>query len=151
MNRALYTIIVIVITIAGVLAFEGFWSHLHPPASPQSKHIARRTVEPQDAVDAQQAARDFFTAMKDSDWTTLEKFWPTGPGVAKKFDDVFTDRTKNLIAGLEIVDVGAPYKESGNGWTMIPYVVRFKGGETQTNDLRMMKPPGGHWMWGGGF
>ena len=89
--------------------------------------------------------------MKDADWDTVARFWPTGPGVNKKFDDVFTDKTKDNVSGLEIVSIGTPYRESGNGWTMIPYEVQFKGGGSETNSLRMQKRPDGQWMWGGGF
>ncbi len=151
MNKPTYTAIVVVITIVAVLAFQGVWHHFHPPVGPQARRTVQRPLPSQDAVAAQQAARDFFTAMKDADWDTVARFWPTGPGVNKKFDDVFTDKTKDNVSGLEIVSIGTPYRESGNGWTMIPYEVQFKGGGSETNSLRMQKRPDGQWMWGGGF
>jgi hypothetical protein len=151
MNRFTYTIIVVLTTIVVMLGIEGVWIKFHPAPATQTRHVVQKPLSSQSAADAQQAARNFFTAMKDSDWTTLEKFWPTGPGVNKKFDDVFTDKTKDLIGGLEIVSIGTPYKETGNGWTMVPYKVQFKGGDSQTNSLRLQKQSDGQWIWGGGF
>jgi hypothetical protein len=55
------------------------------------------------------------------------------------------------VSGLQIVNIGTPYKEAGNGWVMIPYEVDFKGGGSQTNSLRMQKGSAGQWIWGGGF
>jgi len=89
--------------------------------------------------------------MKDGDWDSVAKFWPTGPGVKRKFDDIFTAKTKEIVSGLEIVSIGTPYRESGNGWTMIPYQVQFKDGGSQTNSLRMQQQRDGQWIWGGGF
>jgi hypothetical protein len=151
MNKPTYTAIVVVITIIAVLAFQDVWHHFHPPIAQQARRMVQRPLPSQDAAAAQQAARDFFTAMKDADWDTVAKFWPTGPGVNKKFDDVFNAKNRDIVSGLEIVSIGTPYRESGNGWVMIPYEVQFKGGESQSNSLRMQKQHDGQWIWGGGF
>ena len=89
--------------------------------------------------------------MKDSDWDTVAKFWPPDAPKGKQFDDIFNNKIKDMVGGLEIVNIGAPYKESGNGWTMVPYEVQFKGGGSQTNSLRMGKDSTGQWHWEGGF
>ena len=150
MNKPIYTAIVVVITIIATLAVQDIWQHFHP-AAPQANRHVQTPLSPPDTAAAQQAARDFFTAMQNSDWDAVAKFWPEGPGVNKKFDDIFTSQIKDLVSGLEIVSIGTPYREPGNGWTMIPYEVQFKGGGSQKNNLRMQKQPDGHWIWGGGF
>ena len=151
MNKPAYTAIVVVITIIATVAVQDIWRQFSPPAATQAKQNAQRPLPSEDAAAAQQAARDFFTAMQNSDWDAVAKFWPEGPGVNKKFDDIFTSQIKDLVSGLEIVSIGTPYREPGNGWTMIPYEVQFKGGGSQKNNLRMQKQPDGHWIWGGGF
>jgi hypothetical protein len=152
MTRTTQSILTAVVTIIAVLSVQTVWHHFHPPVVTRANRQAvQKPLAPDQAVEAKQAARDFFTAMKDENWTDAAKFWPSGPGVNKKFDDVFTAQTKGAVAGLEIVSIGTPYKEAGNGWVMIPYEVQWKGGGSQTNSLRMMKGPSGQWMWGGGF
>lgn len=151
MNRTLYTIIVVVTTIVVMLTLEGLWLHIHPRPVLRTKRVAQRPLSSQDAAAAQQAARDFFTAMKDARWDDVAKFWPPDVPKGKQFSDVFNDKVKDMVSGLEIVSIGTPYKASGNGWTMIPYEVQFKGSGSQTNSLRMVKQSNGQWIWGGGF
>jgi hypothetical protein len=149
MNKPTYTTVVVAITIIAVLTLQGAWHQMHPPTGSRAQHTIQTPLNSDDAAEAREAARDFFTAMQDSDWDALAKFWPGGAG--KKFDAIFTPQNKDLVSGLEIVSIGTPYHESGNVWTMIPYEVQFKGGGSQTNSLRMEKQRDGRWTWGGGF
>jgi hypothetical protein len=162
MNKPTYTAIVVVITIIAVLAFQGVWHHFHPPVAPQARRTVQSPLPSQDAAAAQQAARDFLTAIKDADWDTVAKFWPTDPGINKKFDDVFPNKNKKFddvfpanckdeVSGMEIASIGIPYRESGSGWTMIPYEVKCKDGVLQTSSLWMQKQRNGQWIFGGGF
>jgi hypothetical protein len=151
MKRTPYTIIVVVVTIVAMLTLQGILHHLYPPAAPRSKQKIQKPLASQQAAEARQAARDFFTAFKDGDWDAVAKFWPPDAPKGKQFSDIFTEKVKGIVSGLEIVSIGTPYKEAGNGWVMIPYEVDFKGGDSQTNSLRMMKGPSGQWIWGGGF
>jgi hypothetical protein len=151
MNRTVYTFIVVAATIVVMLSIQGVWHHFRPAATARGRQVAQKPLTGQAAADAQQAARDFFNAMRDGDWATVSKFWPKNVPKGKTMDDIFNDRVKKLVSGLEIVSIGAPYKESGSGWTMIPYEVRFNGSGSQSNNLRMEKEPDGQWIWGGGF
>jgi hypothetical protein len=152
MTRTTQSILVAVVTIIAVLSVQTVWHHFHPPVVPRAnKEAVKKPLNSQDAADAKQAARDFFTAFKDGDWDTVAKFWPPDAPKGKQFNDIFTSKIKDMVSGLEIVSIGTPYKEAGNGWVMIPYEVDFKGGGSQTNSLRMQKGSAGQWMWGGGF
>jgi hypothetical protein len=162
MNKPTYTAIVVVITIIAVLAFQGGWHHFHPPVAPQTRRTVAIPLPFQDASAAEQAAREFLTAIKDADWDTVAKFWPTDPGINKKFDDFFPNKNKKFddvfpvnckdeVSGMEIVSIGIPYRESGSGWTMIPYEVKCKDGVLQTSSLWMQKQQNGQWIFGGGF
>jgi len=151
MNKTTHTIIVIVATAAVIFTLEGLWLHIHPSNPQRTVKKIQKPLAAQPAADAQQAARDFFTAMKDSKWDDVAKFWPSNAPKGKQFADIFNDKVKGMIGGLEIVSIGTPYKESGNGWTMVPYEVQFKGGDSQTNSLRIQKQSDGQWIWGGGF
>lgn len=122
-----------------MLGLEGIWIKMHPSPLPRTQHVAQRPLTGQEAADAKQAALDFFTAMHDEDWTNVAKFWPKNMPDGKQMNDLLTDNVKKMIGGLEIISIGTPYKESGSGWVMIPYEVNFKGGGSQTNNLRMQK------------
>jgi len=39
-------------------------------------------------------------------------FWPSYAPKGRQFDDVFNDKIKKLMGGLEIVSLGTPYKEA---------------------------------------
>lgn len=137
------------VTIIAVLSVQTVWHHFHAPTVPRANRAVKKPLTSQDAADARQAARDFFNAMKDADWATAAKFWPPVVPGEKQFNDIFTDKVKGAVSGLEIVSIGTPYRE--NSWVMIPYEVQWKGGGSQTNSLRMQKGPAGQWIWGGGF
>ena len=151
MTRTTQSILVAVVTIIAVLSVQTVWHHFHPPVVARANQKAQKPVAPEQAAEAQQAARDFFNAFKDGDWDTVAKYWPPDAPKGKQFSDIFTDKVKGAVTGLEIVSIGTPYKEAGNSWVMIPYEVQWKAGGSQTNSLRMMKGPSGQWMWGGGF
>jgi len=149
MDRLKFAVIVAVITAIFILTGQGVWSHFHPTVRPRSAGKAPQSVDPSVADDAATAARDFFTALKDKDWDAAAKFYPPDMPKGKRFDDLFDERLKGLVAGLEIVSIGTPYRQ-GN-WTMVPYEVQFKAGGSQTNSLRLEKRTNGQWIWGGGF
>jgi len=149
MTRTTQSILVAVVTIIAILSVQTVWHHFHPPVVTRANRAVQKPLNSQDAADAQQAARDFFNAMKDADWATVAKYWPPNAQKDKQFDDIFNARVKDMVSGLEIVSIGPPYRE--NSWVMIPYEVDFKGGGSQTNSLRMQKGPSGQWIWGGGF
>jgi hypothetical protein len=109
------------------------------------------TLTPQQFTEAAQAARGFLEAMKNGDWNTVAKYWPPDAPQGKRFNDIATDNMKAAVSGLEIVSLGTPYKEGPNSWILVPYEVRWKGGGTQTNSLRLGKDSTGQWHWEGGF
>ena len=146
----------IVIAAAAVLAAlivtSAFWfNHRKTHLPPHSRQIVQQTLTPQESTEAAQIARSFLEAMKDGDWNAVAKYWPSGAPTGKRFDDVFTDQNKNLVAGLEIVRLGKPYKEGPDSWILVPYEIRWKSGGTQTNSLRIGKERDGQWHWEGGF
>jgi hypothetical protein len=106
-------------------------------------------LAPPQSAEATQAARSFLQAVRNKDWTAVARFWP--PKAQSHFDDIFTEQTKSLVGGLEIVSLGKPYNEGLHTWVFVPYIVQFKNGGIQTNNLRIEKQTDGHWIWEGGF
>jgi hypothetical protein len=151
MNKTTHTIVVAVVTIIAVLSVQTVWHHYYPPDGRHQDKRIHKPLSSQDSVEARQAARDFFNAMRDGDWAAVAKSWPPNAPKGRQFDDIFNDRLKDMISGLEIVSMGAPYREGGNPSVLIPYEVRFKSGDTQSNNLRMMKDSAGQSHWEGGF
>jgi hypothetical protein len=151
MSRTTQSFLVAVAAVITVFSVQTVWRHYHPPDAPRANQRPHKPLPTQEAAEATQAATDFFNAMKNEDWAAVAKSWPPDAPKGRQFEDIFNARVKDAVGGLQIVSMGAPYKEGGNSWVMIPYEVRFKSGDTQTNSLRMMKYPTGQWVWGGGF
>ena len=121
-----------------------------PHATAPPKTMVQVPLTPQASTEATQTARSFFEAMGSEDWNAVAKLWP--PNAPKRFDDIFTQKNKEVVSGLEIISLGTPYKEEAHSWVCVPYEVRFKNGRTQTNSLQIEQQPDGHWdLQGGGF
>jgi hypothetical protein len=106
-------------------------------------------LAPPQSTEARQAARRFLEAVRARDWKAVVGFWP--PNAPKTFDEIFTDRTKDLAGGLKIIGIGTPYKEGSYRVVFVPYEVRFENGQTQANSLRLTQASDGRWVWVGGF
>ena len=122
-------------------------SHRDFTGSPAAANTLPLT--PQQSTEATQAARSFLEAVRNEDWNAVAKFWPQD--APKHFDDIFTEKTKGYVGGLKIISLGTPYMERPRSWVFVPYEVRFKNGDRQTNSLRIRQHPDGHWDWVGGF
>jgi RNA polymerase sigma factor (sigma-70 family) len=143
--------IVAAVVLAALIVTPLVWLNRQKVNSVQPHRMVQQTLTPQQSTEAAQVARGFLEAFKDADWNTVAKYWPSDAPKGKRFDDIFTDQNKNLVAGLEIVSLGKPYKEGPNSWILVPYEVRWKNGGTQTNSLRIGKERDGQWHWEGGF
>jgi len=103
-----------------------------------------------EATEARQAATSFLQAVASRDWNAVAKFWP--PHAPSRFEDVFTEKTKAVVGGLQIISIGGPYREdSASPGVFVPYAVRFTNGDVQRNNLQLMKNSDGQWVWLGGF
>lgn len=152
MTKTAPAIIVAAVTVAAVLTTQTIVHHCRASNSSEgSQGQGQVKLAPPEAAEATQAARSFLEANGNGDWDTVAKFWPSNTPKGKRFEDVFTDQNKELVSGMQIVNLGTPYKENRNSWIMVPYEVRFKSGGTQKNNLRIGKGVDGHWTWQGGF
>jgi hypothetical protein len=115
-----------------------------PPIPPSATLLT-----PPQSTEAGQAARRFLDAVRARDWKAVVEFWPAS--ASQTFDEIFTDRTKDLTGGLKIIGIGTPYKEGLSRIVFVPYEVRFKNGQTQSNSLRLTQASDGRWIWVGGF
>ena len=149
MTKTTQAIVVAAVTVTAVLTTQTVWHHYHPAYIPRANQRAQTQtpLTPQQASEATQAAKDFFDAVANGDRNAIAKFWP--PRAPKTVDDIFTDQLKQMMAGMEVVSMGTPYREGR--LTLVPYEVQFKNGGTQTNSLRLQHMADGQWIWIGGF
>jgi hypothetical protein len=147
MKKTAHTILVAAATAVIILSTQALWHHFHPPTVQAKGEHPRMPLPSQQAAEAKQAATDFFNAMANGDWNKVAKYWPSGAG--KSMNDVFTPKNKDLVAGRQVTSIGEPYRQGG--LILVPYEVQFKGGGTQSNDLRLQKKSDGQWIWTGGF
>jgi RNA polymerase sigma factor (sigma-70 family) len=150
MTKTAQAIIVAAVTVAAVLTTQTVVRHYRASNSSDGSQ-GQVKLPPQEATEAAQAARDFLEANGKGDWDAVARFWPAGAPTGKRFEDIFTDKNKELVSGLQIVSLGQPYKQGPNSWVLVPYEVRFKSGGTQKNNLRIGKDVEGRWIWQGGF
>jgi hypothetical protein len=151
MTKTTQAIIVAAVTATAVITTQTVWHHYRAPDSSRMSRRIQVPLTSQQSTEAAQAARGFLEAVGNEDWNTVAKYWPSNVPKGKSFNDIFTDQLKSYLGGLEIVSLGTPYKEGPNSWVLVPYAVRFKDGNTQTNSLRLGQDREGHWHWEGGF
>lgn len=118
--------------------------HLDVPADAQWQQEPQILTDNQKyaALTAEQATRAFFAALRGSDWTEAAKFCPMP----------LNQQIRAAVAGLEIVSVGQAFTSQGNGASFVPYGIKFKSGEVQTNNLALKRDSKtGRWFVDGGF
>ncbi len=71
-----------------------------------------------------EAARAFFEACAKENWAE-----------AGKFCQPLTDDMKRYLGGLEVVQLGKPFKPQLYGGWMVPYTIKFKDGNTKSWNL----------------
>ena len=75
-----------------------------------------------------EAVRRFFNAFTEQEWDTVSKYLP---------DMKMSQRTKDILAGLETIYIGEPAKAANGGKWLVPYEIKFKNGGTQKNTMRL--------------
>ena len=138
MTKTTQAIIVAAVTTAVILTSQTVWHHFRNPTPPRAgrrlQTLLTRSNGPltsQQAAEATQAARVFFEAVANGDWTTVAKYWP--PGSLKGVDDLFTPSLKQHTAGMQIVSLDTPYADRQRPFVIdVPYEVQWKAGDTQT-------------------
>lgn len=83
-----------------------------------------------EAMTPKEAATAFFTACAEEDWEELLKFMGR--------TDI-SQRLKDYLGGLEIVEIGEPFQsDSYAGW-FIPYQIKLKSGHLKQHNLALRK------------
>jgi outer membrane lipoprotein-sorting protein len=92
------------------------------PTSPQTLTEQEQAEQPK----VKEAVRRLFNACTEQDWDTVSKYLPYVN---------MSQRTKDILAGLETIYIGEPAKAAnGKNW-LIPYEIKFKNGGTQKNTM----------------
>ena len=92
-------------------------------ASPQTLTEQEQAAQPK----VKEAVRRLFNACTEQDWDTVSKYLS---------DMKMSQRTKDILAGLETIYIGEPTKAAnGKSW-LVPYEIKCKNGGTQ-NTMRL--------------
>ncbi|MHC4118805.1 MAG: hypothetical protein ACYSWO_14995 [Planctomycetota bacterium] len=87
--------------------------------------------------------RAFFQACGDEDWDELVKFMP---------DSEVSQRARDYYGGLEIINIGEPFKSEAYHGLFVPYEVRLKSGRIKKWNLAVTnRNLVGRYMCDGGF
>ncbi|MHC4627218.1 MAG: hypothetical protein ACYTDV_09585 [Planctomycetota bacterium] len=92
--------------------------------SPQPLTEQEKAEQPK----VKEAVRRFFNAFIEQDWDTVSKYLP---------DLEMSQRTRDILAGLETIYIGEPAKATYGGKWLVPYEIKFKYGGSQKNTLRL--------------
>jgi hypothetical protein len=75
-----------------------------------------------------EATRRLFNACTEKDWDTVSKYLS---------DMKISQRTKDILAGLETIYIGEPTKAANGQKWLVPYEIKFKNGGMQKNTIRL--------------
>lgn len=75
-----------------------------------------------------EAVRRLFNACTEQDWDTVSKYLPYTK---------MSQRTKDIIAGLETIYIEEPTKAANGKKWLVPYEIKFKYGGTQKNTMAL--------------
>lgn len=108
-------------------------------------YIPPDELPPDDALAAMlpdEFARGFFQALADADWELVKQYGSLSE---------VPEQMKDVLAGLEIVEIGTPFK-SGlyPGW-FVPYKLRIQGEVREHNLAVRNDNPARRWVVDGGF
>ena len=144
--------IVAAVVLAALIVTPLVWSNHRKVNSVRPNPIAPQTLTSQQAREAEQTARDFLGALGKQDWQAAARLYPPYAPKGRGFDDVFTDQLKDYLGGLEIINLGTPYKKAPYPGVFVPYEIRFKNGETKSYNLAVRQDnPEQKWYWDGGL
>jgi hypothetical protein len=93
-------------------------------ASPQTLTEQEQAEQPK----VKEAVRRFFNAFTEQDWDTVSKYLPYTK---------MSQRTRDILAGLETIYIGEPAKAANGKKWLIPYEIKFKNGGSQKNTMRL--------------
>jgi len=152
MTKTTQAIIVAAVTVTAVVTTQTVWHHYRAPDSSRTNRRVQTTLTPQRSTEAQQTARDFLEALGKKDWSAAAGFWPSYAPKGKHFDDMFNDKIKDYVGGLEIVSLGEPFIKPPYPGVYVPYEIRFQNGETKKFNLAVRQDnPGQPWYFDGGL
>jgi RNA polymerase sigma factor (sigma-70 family) len=146
-TNAKTAVVAVVATAAVIFTTQTAWHHFQNPA-PRAAAKTQK-LSSQQAADATQAASDFFNAISNGDWQTVGQYWPPNAPNGRHLNDLFTPKIKDYLTGMQVISLGTPYRQGR--LFLVPYVVQWKDGSTQSNDLRLAQARDGQWIWTGGF
>ncbi len=108
-------------------------------ASPQTLTEQEQAVQPK----VKEAVRRLFNACTEQDWDTVSKYLP---------DTKMSQRTKDIIAGLETIYIEEPAKAANSKKWLVPYEIKFKYGGTLKNTMALKEDENtGQFIVTGGF
>lgn len=108
-------------------------------ASPQTLTEQEQAVQPK----VKEAVRRLFNACTEQDWDTVSKYLP---------DTKMSQRTKDIIAGLETIYIEEPAKAANSKKWLVPYEIKLKYGGTLKNTMALKEDENtGQFIVTGGF
>ncbi len=99
------------------------------------------------AASPREIAERFFQAMSQGDWTALDKIYPgAGTMIAQR------PELAESLKGIQVIQLGEPFKSGAYPGWFVPYEIRDKAGETKKLNLSVIKDAAsGLWHVDGGF
>lgn len=94
----------------------------------------------------EEAAKKWWKALSEKDWTTVYKLEPTFEHSSN------LEEMKTVYGGLQIISIGKPFRSGQFVGQYVPYIVKFKSGEVQKHNLAVRNDnPQKTWVIDGGY
>lgn len=99
-------------------------------------------------ISSKKAAKRFFSALHNEDFDSLTNIWST----LNITDLDMLEEIKETYGGIEIIEIGNPFKSGMYPGEYIPYKIKSKSGEIATGNLAIRNDnPHGTWIVDGGI
>jgi RNA polymerase sigma factor (sigma-70 family) len=153
-TKAKTTIVIGVAAIFTAAVVTPIVIHGHHQPNPSGTLNSAGTTSPTSAnpKTPDEATRAIFETWGKGDWNGFyDKFGE--PGVSReKYDQLFNDKIKNYLEGLEVVSLGTPSNSFGPNMWFVPYKIRFRDGSEKEFRLHVAQDPKTkRWIFKGGF
>lgn len=97
---------------------------------------------------SKQATKRFFTALQNNDFESILPIWDA----LQITDKEVLEEIKSIYGGLEIIEIGEPFKSGLYPGEFVPYKIRFKSGEVEQFNLALRNDnPTKTWIVDGGL
>lgn len=135
-------------TLAAIIVTPLVWLNHRKANTVHPNQTSSQVLTHERSEQAQQTAKDFFSALQQGDWNKIATLCPPGFSLGTELDQ----QTKDMLAGLKLIGLGEPFVKAPYPGVFVPYEIQFKNGEVKKFRLAVRQDnPERKWYFDGGL